>query len=512
MLQRAIDVTAITGDPVIVWKDEVTYDRLESASIEEALSSIFPQYAGYQIVVMPPTWKEKNPSIFTFVLFSEELDRNELVRFFDIASRIGIPNPRPISARLLEFASLFHPQFYASFTSGRGSLFTSMRLHSFLRQIGGCCLVQLPESALPAVSVRYYMQSLLFLAGCTLSAAIVQNRYSEGTIDSKLNRLWQAAQYARRFRISALVELKLDEFVIDCAKNHNVSPHLRLINIKKQFSEALRVLSEGLSVKCSVVSCDGLSSEEKSRFGFISELQRILGSNLQSIFVYGSAVTSRNFSDYDLLIVVKNIETALRTLAGTHPCYKGKEINMNIYDTEKFAIFQLMSGDNLNHNARCVYGEAELVIKPAIDLMIRNFSFGFIRLRQLLGMAAFLAKNGTHSGLKDKKNLYEYFIKIPMHIMKGVLSVAGEPVAKEIINAWTAKELQYDILEQMSLVEKGAYKEAIANSYLATFGVIEHLNARYKVFETVPGNEVEIWDKLKGSKENGHMYHMCKAS
>src|SRR5215471_16869995 len=94
-------------------------------------------------------------------------------------------------------------------------------------------------------------------------------------------------------------------------------------------------------------------------------------------------------------------------------------LSMSVYDNEDFIAFQTMSGDNLDHNARCIYGETEIPIKPPTDLMIRNFSFAFIRLRQLLGMAGYLSSEKCHSGIQNQTNLYEYFIKIPMHIMKG---------------------------------------------------------------------------------------------
>lgn len=478
-------------------EDETVYYRLEPSYLDNEFSSVFSQYAGYQMVVMPPTWKEPNPSVYTFVLFDKELSPDDLKQFFDISLRNGVPNPRPVSSRLLELASLFHPSFYLSFTHGRGRLKASEKLDTFLPQLQGCRLLRLPESSLPVASARYYLQSQLFLSGCTLTAAIVQNRYTEGTIDSKLNRLWQAAQYAKRYRFSSLEELSLDEFVIDCAASCDMPPHQRLIKIKKKYSEALKAISDGLSASYFTVCCDELFDEEKLRFGFVSQIRNMLGSNLESIFVYGSAVTSSNFSDYDLVVVVKDSEEALKNLAGTSPRYKGKEINMSIYNPEEFSAFQLMSGDNLNCNARCIYGKAEIVIKPSTDLIIRNFSFGFIRMRQLLGMAAFLARHGVHEDLDDQRNLYEYFIKIPMHIMKGILSVAGEPVAKEKINACIAKELGYDIREQIILIEKQACSEAISNAHLGTMKVMEDLNTRYKVFETVPRSLSDIWDNKK---------------
>jgi hypothetical protein len=125
--------------------------------------------------------------------------------------------------------------------------------------------------------------------------------------------------------------------------------------------------------------------------------------------------------------------------------------------------------------------------------MLRNFSFAFVRSRQLLGMASYLAKHHSHPDLESQSNLYEYLVKIPMHIMKGVRSVAGEPVAKEYLNTWIANELGYDIGKQRRLVAAGLAREAIANAYLATQAVIVHLNDRYRIFATGPRAEADLW-------------------
>src|SRR6266568_3224427 len=95
---------------------------VEPADLDRAFASVSSKYSGYQAVMMPPTWKEQDPVIFFFVLFTDELSREELLHFFELSAGLGIPNPRPISSKLLELASLFHPLFYISFTTGAGRL------------------------------------------------------------------------------------------------------------------------------------------------------------------------------------------------------------------------------------------------------------------------------------------------------------------------------------------------------------------------------------------------------
>jgi hypothetical protein len=454
-----------------------------NGKLASAFARISDQYVGFQLVEMPPTWKEEKPDSFTFVIFEEELTREQLHLFFEVSEKLGLTNPRPISRRLLELASLFHPLFYSSFKLRRGQARAEGELAAFTERLSPYRLKLATGSGFDCSSELFYLQSLLFLAGCTLSAAIIQNRFSTGTIESKLNRLWQAAQYAKRFNYSKFNALDMEKFVVECAAADDNCSVAQLIEIKKAYGRALVSLSDSVSIELQTVKQEDLSLSDKIRFGFVPDFRQMLGENLQCILVYGSSVTSINFHDFDLVVVVKDGAKALRRLTGMNPSYRGKEINLSIYDSEDVISFQSMSGDNLNHNARCIFGETEIPIKAPSPLMLRNFSFAFIRLRQLLGMAGFLARQKLHQGLADPKNLYEYFVKIPMHIMKGVRSVAHEPISKEYINAFTAKELGYDLNEQLSLLKASRFTEAIANAYLATQGVITHLNDCYGVFE-----------------------------
>lgn len=451
-------------------------------TLGSALARVSDQYVGLQLVKMPPTWKEEEPACFTFVIFEQELSREQLHLFFEMSVKLGLLNPRPISRRLLELASLFHPLFYSSFKERRGQVGQDGPLRAFADRLTPYSLKPGTDSAVNCASISFYLQSVLFLAGCTLSAAVVQNRFSLGTIESKLNRLWQAAQYAKRFDYSKLNALDLEKFVVG-ASALDGKPVAKLIEIKRAYGKALVALSDSALFELHTVAQEDLSDADSVRFGFVQDLRQMLGKNLQCILVYGSSVTSADFHDFDLIVVVKDSALALDKLTGVNPSYRGKEINLSIYDSHDFIAFQTMSGDNLNHNARCIFGEAEIPIKPPAHLMLRNFSFAYIRLRQLLGMAGYLALQKMHGGLQDQTNLYQYFVKIPMHIMKGVLSVAYEPIAKERINAFTVKELGYDLDEQSALLNAGRFAEAVSNAYLATQGVITHLNDRYGLFE-----------------------------
>jgi hypothetical protein len=473
---------------------ELSYER---GYLDSQFSAVSPKYVGHQMVLLPPTWKAQEPVVFCFAHFYEELTQSELLHFFDLSAELRIPNPRPISGQLLQLASLFHPLFYARVTSQFAGAEVQDTGRDFLRELQGCSLRVHPEATPGVPTVQYYLQSRLFLAGCTLSAAIIQDRFSTGSIESKLSHLWRASQHAKRLGLTDFNDLNLDDFVIRCDSDPLASSHAKLIEIKKNYGKSMASLLNGFVGKKQLLQSMALSHSDKARFGFIDNLRQQLGNNLSCIIAYGSSVTSQFYADYDLIVVVQDTELALRHLAGTSPSYRGKEINLGVYDAEDFLVYQALSGDNLDHNARCLYGEAEILIKPYADLMIRNFSFGFTRMRQLLGMASYLAQREARRDPADERSLYEYFIKIPMHIMKGVRSVAGKPIAKEYINAWTARELGYDLTSQFELIDTGRVSEAMANAYLATQGVLAVLNEEHQVFETVTRSEADLWKHLE---------------
>jgi hypothetical protein len=279
---------------------------MQSNNIDSKLGSVFGKYKGYKTVTMPPTWKEREPVVFTFVIFEEELTRPELYAFFNICTELLVPNPRPVSRQLLELSSIFHPLFFESFTSVGKNNLTSNDSVNFLSQVKRCELTAKMESAIEGASALFYLQSLLFLAGCTLSAAVIQNRFSPGTIESKLNRLWQASQHAKRFDLAGFNALNVDEFVVECDKLSASDTISSLVAIKKMYGEALKSLLTDMIFERVAIKQDALSQDDKIRFGFADNFRATLGGNLQCILIYGSSVTSQSFADYDAVFVVND--------------------------------------------------------------------------------------------------------------------------------------------------------------------------------------------------------------
>ncbi|MCW3463442.1 hypothetical protein [Chitinophaga nivalis] len=449
-----------------------------------AIFSVFrDKYIDYRVVKMPDSWRERDNSVFTFILFSEDLDEPELLTFFTLAGTHNLANARPVSKKLLELSSLFHPLFYERFVAESRQPDAGEKYIRFIQGLQPYAVALAPAYDTPVASNRYYLQSLLFLAGCTLSAAIIQQRYTEATIQSKLDRLWQASYYLASLGITTISREALQEFVIHYGSHTTLDAFERISAIKKMYGRLLNELSSDVYTTPVTIQESVLNAAQQQRFGFVPWLREQLGDNLKAVFVYGSSVTSEVFADFDVILYVKDSHTALCCLNGKDPKHNGVDINISVYDETDFYGFQSLSGDNLDENVLCLYGAATIPVKRRTDLIYRNFSFGYVRMRQLLGMAAFLAKEGTHFGLESKSNLYQYFIKIPMHIVKGMRAAMQEPINKVLINKWTKATLDYDIDEQVALCMNGQAWKAISNAYGATLQLLYVLNKVYAAFE-----------------------------
>ena len=453
--------------PQVVADPSIQVDRPEIWH-SDAAPRISDKFAGVRLVAMPPTWKTTVPMLYTFVLFYEDLTREELAAFFGRAMEIGAVNPRPVSRSVIELASLFHPLLYQAMSAENLGL-------SRCEWRDGSAAMATPET---------YLQSLLFLAGCTLSAAVIQDRFSRGNIESKLSRLWQAAQHARRGAVSSIDPAEIESFVVACAERTD-DPYEQLIQIKKMYGRVLGQLGGSLTVPTKLLRAERLTDSQQTRFGgVIDRMRELLRDQLECLIAYGSAVTSDDFADYDLIVVVKDSARALRMLAGVHPQHDGLELNLSVYDHDDFLSFQRCSGDNLDYGALCIYGETLIPVKQRSDLLFRNFSFAFIRMRQLLGMAAHLAEMGIHAD-STTTSLYNYFVKIPIHIAKGVRGAMRKPLTKEVIESEMRRDLGYDVAVATEMCSGGQAWRAIADAYCATRSALASLNIESGAFEVV---------------------------
>lgn len=424
-----------------------------------------------RVVERPPTWRGV-PFSMTYVLLAREPSAGELVAAHEWAYREALPNPRVISPSVLEWSSLFHPRFFDAI-AGDGA--------SGLGLMWARGDAAVPPDAL----VRFRSQSVLFLAGVTLSAAVVQSRYSEGTIASKYDRLWEAGSLADAGLIPELRDVELRNAVSELAADATIGDLDRLLACRRLYMAALgRVAGDDGEV--TTITQDPVPPHLGRRFGFVEDLRAAVGRGLRALIVYGSSITSDDFADYDLLVIADDAECVLRRLAGRSPTWHGTELNVGVYTPGELLVMQRLSGDNLGNYGLCLFGEAQVIHKPVGPLLARNLSFGAVRQRQQLGMLSRAVSDDAVGDGEQRRNLYEYFVKIPANVAKGTLGATGRLVAKEDVREWLTATVAFDPLREQRRVVVDPVG-ALAASSIATGAVMAALNQSLGVVARRPG-------------------------
>jgi hypothetical protein len=445
--------------------------------LSKILSNWSTSYVAHEVVYMPPTWKTLDPIPFTFIYVNDNISSRSYSTCYKICNKNNIINPRLFTPDLVQYSSLFHPALFHSVVNA--NRIKSKSLESFISEVKPLKLNHPVSIGLDVNTVNYYLQSVVFLTGVTLSAALVQNRWSIGTLESKLNRLWQTGVTAEKSGLQGVIDLQICDFVTKQALKIESKPLSVLFEMKMLFSRILKQLVTSVVCEERVMTASKLNNAQRLRFGFIKQLKTLLGKNLQSVIVYGSATNSEKFADYDLIIIVNNLKEGLELLGGKSPSYNGLELNISIFDEEDFWAYQLASGDNLFDHAICLYGEVKVPHKPENDLLARNFSFGFIRLKQLLGMAAHV--DDITSERDDKSNLLNYFTKIPLNVSKGIQGCFGNITNNEDIRVWFKDEFRFDVDKHILNSKNGKQLDAISASAWATLQVLKFYDKQNNV-------------------------------
>lgn len=438
----------------------------QGAVMSAGLAEVVPAAVREVMAVdRPPTWRG-TPFRVTYIYTDREVSGAELLGIHTWAAEEHLENPRVISPFSLQWASVFHPRFYQA--SVRSGISAGSPMAPTQGQFG--------DGALQ----RLWLESVMFLASVTLSAAVVQSRYSSGTLGSKYDRLWQAGRYASMGLIPGVSGQTLTDEVNAMAHSSDIADLDRLLGIRRCFEEIINHLDGPGTVTEVRLSHGEVPLELRPRFAFMNDLKERLGPELECVVVYGSSVNSQNFADYDLVLVVKHPETVLRKLHGTSPSFAGKELNVGIYSAQELWRMQCLSGDNLASYGLCIYGEARVPAKSTPDLMMRNLSFGMVRQRQQLGMVGAALAHQPDSG-DDLHNLFEYFVKIPANIAKGTFGAMDHKLTKNQVHEWLESVCGFRTPEMQRLVGEGDPGLALAESAVATGAALRALNERFSV-------------------------------
>lgn len=426
------------------------------------------------VVERPPTWRPQ-PLTVSYLYPESEPDADEMAGLYAWAVESGYPNVRVLSPRTVQWSELFHPRFYEALrATPRVVPDAHVRLRDPLHLDGRAALT------------TFWVESTVFLASVTLSAAIVQSRWSAGTLASKYDRLWQVGQLAETGVLPSVRELDVPTAVRTLASDGAMPAVDRLLAIRDLFERVLARIPSVTPFERSVLRAAPLRSELADRFGFVASLREQLGPDLVCVVAYGSSVTSRNFADIDLLLVSTRPDRTLRTLAGTSPTSGGKELNVGVYSPEELWTMQLLSGDNLLDYGVCLYGEVEVPTKPRGVLLARNLSFGVVRQRQQLGMVGAALTHEPADPTDDRRSLYEYFVKIPANVVKGTWGADGHQVPKNDVYAWLRETCGFDTVAQQSAVMSGSPGPALAAAAVATGTAMVALDADLTILSTDP--------------------------
>jgi hypothetical protein len=419
--------------------------------------------AAVHVVERPPSWRER-PTRLTYIFLEEEPSGADLARACQWALDAGLENPRVIPPMLLAWSSLFNPRFFLA-CEGRVE-----RRCRALASTGGLRIGDVQRLT------RFWLESVLFLASVTLSAAIVQSRCSTGTIESKYDRLWQAGCVARDAELSELLSLDLTAEVASLARTKTLPDIERLLQVRRLFESAIVALGRDVPVQHGMMRETAIPEQFEGRFGFVRDLRDLLGPELVAVVVYGSSISSDDFADYDVLLVSDHAERTLRRLAATSPSWGGKELNVGVYSPSELWAMQLLSGDNLDEYGLCIHGAVDLPRKEVGHLLARNVSFGMVRQRQQLGMvsAALVEAAGTDGD--GRRNLYEYFAKIPANIAKGTFGATGRKLPKQAVHEWLQDRCGFDAPGAQARAVTGPPGPALADAAVATSAVLQALN------------------------------------
>lgn len=413
----------------------------------------------------PPSWRAR-PFTVDFILLGSDYCEADLIDIHRWAWQQGLANSRCISPQTLSWSSLFQPRFFEAVHPRPAA--ASMRM----AYPGSDGLI-----ADTGEQTRFWIQSVLFLASVTMSAAIVQDRASDGTIGSKYDKLWQAGLL--QAQMPQLAEIGLCDAVAALAARTDRSKIQRLLELRQLFDHVVERLGVSVAAGRASIKQIDTSDPRTKRFGFLDDLRDSVR-GLQAIIVYGSSVLSERFADYDVVLVVDDETVTLQEMANTCPTWSGKELNVGVYTPRQLWNMQLLSGDNLADYGLCLFGEVELPQKQTPMLLARNLSFGMVRLRQQLGMIGY-ALQANNSDANDRRNLYSYFVKIPANIAKGTFGAAGRHWPKEKVQQWLVDLCGFDTAYQEQRVVAEGPASALAAAATATEQTLRRLDEDFRI-------------------------------
>ncbi|MDD5538265.1 MAG: LOG family protein, partial [Candidatus Omnitrophica bacterium] len=266
----------------------------------------------------------------------------------------------------------------------------------------------------------------------TLDSFITHNRGDRETLTNKIYT------YNRLTRIMLMAGLIAPEEAWEMEYGLiDRMPDVRdlLIFIKMRLVDYLRRTPSACGRENTVRMFDGLSEAQKRRFGYVAWLRKNLGDNLVAVVAYGSSVTEEtNYSDYDNLLIVRDLAAAYRVLKGRdftydpatrqvdETCRTGKLVSFVILPEDcwqDFVRFNSTANRRAEDNL-VIYGSVEMPKPTDLESVQRGLSSAYVRLKILRSMIAWLYRHPEQ--LMGKKALFEYFAKNNIYLLAAALN------------------------------------------------------------------------------------------
>ena len=113
-----------------------------------------------------------------------------------------------------------------------------------------------------------------------------------------------------------------------------------------------------------------------------------------------------------------------------------------------------------------------------------------------------VAKVGNISSeTDDKKNLIDYFIKIPLNVYKGIQGCYGKVGTNEEINNWSKSSLNFNVKEYQVLARNNNAINSLANATWATQEVMHYFDSQKNIFNIQESDGISIEKKMKKNKD-----------
>jgi hypothetical protein len=268
---------------------------------------------------------------------------------------------------------------------------------------------------------------------CTLDKSIMFHFYNRHMAQSKVFNLNSVAT------ILGHPELGLD---VEPLKESGVSEKDILAIVFQVKRNATKLLKYVEVTKAGIET----KTEQPHAYGYPVMLEKLFGTNLDSIILYGSSANGQG-NDFDNIVVLKRLPLALYDkIHDLKPRENEKEVGIIFvpeYAVEKF-LYINVSNTLFRENAKVLKGKVDFPIESERYTEYKEFYHAGFGSGKLISALNLVYRNPQI--LLDKAGLFEYFMKLNRFTYNGLLQQDGYVIkSKEEILSDLKSNFDYEI-------------------------------------------------------------------